>query len=90
MLLSDYKGLYYFYYYYYYYYYYHHHHYHYYYNYYYYYYYYGYWDRIPVGARFSTPVQTGPGAHPASYTVGTGSLFQGQSGRCVTLTTHHL
>jgi len=22
-------------------------------------------DRIPVGARFSTPVQTGPGAHPA-------------------------
>ena len=30
-------------------------------------------DRIPVGARFSTP---GPGAHPASYTMGTGS-FQG-------------
>ena len=26
------------------------------------------------GARFSTPVQTGPGAHPASYTMGTGSL----------------
>jgi hypothetical protein len=25
-------------------------------------------DRIPVGARFSTPVQTGPGAHPASCT----------------------
>jgi hypothetical protein len=26
------------------------------------------------GARFSAPVQTSPGAHPASYTVGTGSL----------------
>ena len=25
------------------------------------------------GARFSTPVQTGPGAHPASYTMRTGS-----------------
>jgi len=23
-------------------------------------------------ARYSTPVQTGPGAHPASYTMGTG------------------
>jgi len=22
-----------------------------------------------VGARFSTPIQTGPGAHPASYTM---------------------
>jgi hypothetical protein len=31
-------------------------------------------DRIPVGARFSAPVQTGPGAHPASYKMGTGSL----------------
>ena len=29
-------------------------------------------DRIPVGARFSAPVQTGPGAHPASYTICTG------------------
>jgi hypothetical protein len=28
--------------------------------------------RIPVGARFSAPVQTGPGAHPASYTIGKG------------------
>ena len=39
-------------------------------------------DRIPVGARFSTPVQTGPGAHPASCTMGTGS-FSGvkRSGR---------
>ena len=31
------------------------------------------WDRIPAGARFSVPVQTGPRAHPASCTVGTGS-----------------
>ena len=28
----------------------------------------------PVGGRFSATVQTGPGAHPASYTMGTGSL----------------
>ena len=27
-------------------------------------------DRIPVGARFSAPVQTGPGTHPASCTMG--------------------
>ena len=26
------------------------------------------------GARFSAPIQTGPGTHPASYTMGTGSL----------------
>ena len=26
------------------------------------------------GARFSAPVQTGPGAHPASCTIGTGSF----------------
>ena len=26
------------------------------------------------GARFFTPVQTGIGAHPASYTMGTGSF----------------
>ena len=25
-------------------------------------------------ARFSSPVQTDPGAHPASYTMGTGSF----------------
>ena len=31
-------------------------------------------DPIPVGARFSAPVQTGPGAYPASYTMGTGSF----------------
>jgi hypothetical protein len=27
-----------------------------------------------MGARFSAPVQTCPGAHPASYTMGTGTL----------------
>ena len=31
-------------------------------------------DRIPVEARFSAYVQTGPGAHLASCTMGTGSL----------------
>ena len=30
--------------------------------------------RIPVWARFCAPVQTGPVAHPASYTMGTGSF----------------
>ena len=29
-------------------------------------------DQIPVGARFSAPVQTGPGAHLASCTMSTG------------------
>ena len=29
-------------------------------------------DRIPVGARFSAPIQTGPGTYPTSYTRGTG------------------
>ena len=40
--------------------------------------------RIPVGARFSAPVQTGPGAHSTSYATGTGS-FPGvrRSGRSV-------
>jgi hypothetical protein len=31
-------------------------------------------DRIPVGARFFPHVQTDPGAHPASCTMGTGSF----------------
>jgi hypothetical protein len=31
-------------------------------------------DRIPVEARFSAHVQSGPEAHPASCTVGTGSF----------------
>jgi hypothetical protein len=39
-------------------------------------------------ARFSAPIQTHPGVHPASYTVGTGSLSQGLSSQGVTLTTH--
>ena len=30
-------------------------------------------DRILMGVRFSSPVQTGRGAHPASCTMGTGS-----------------
>jgi hypothetical protein len=34
-------------------------------------------DRIPVVARFSAPVQTGPGFHPSSYKMGTGSLSRG-------------
>jgi len=41
-----------------------------------------------VWKRFSAPIQKGPGAHPASYTMGSGSLSQGQSGRGVDLTTH--
>ena len=47
-------------------------------------------DRIPVGARFSAPVQTGPGAYPASCTMGTGSFPGVKSGRDVTLTPHFL
>ena len=31
-------------------------------------------DRVPVRERFSAPVQTGHGAYPASYTMGTGSF----------------
>ena len=34
-------------------------------------------DQIPVAARFSAPVHTCPGAHPASYKMGTRSLSQG-------------
>jgi len=30
-----------------------------------------------VGARYSTPIQRGPGAHPASCTMGTESLSLG-------------
>jgi len=30
--------------------------------------------RIPVGARFSAPVQTGPGAHSSPYTMNTESF----------------
>ena len=31
-------------------------------------------DQIPVGVRFSAPVQTSSEDHPASYTIGTGSF----------------
>ena len=31
-------------------------------------------ERIPVRARFFAQVQTGPGAHSASYTMDTGSF----------------
>jgi hypothetical protein len=31
-------------------------------------------DRNPVGTRFSAPVPTGTGAHPASYAMGLGSF----------------
>jgi len=40
--------------------------------------------------RFSVPVQTGPGAHPASCTMGTGSFPGVKSGRGVTLAPHPL
>jgi len=38
------------------------------------------------GVRFSAPVQTGPVAHPASCTMGTGSFPGVKRGRGVTLT----
>jgi hypothetical protein len=31
-------------------------------------------NRILMGTRFPIPIQTGPGAHPASYTMGTGTF----------------
>ena len=46
-------------------------------------------DRIPVVPGFS-PVQTGPGAHLASCTMGTGSFPGVNCGRGVLLTTHPL
>jgi len=39
-----------------------------------------------MGARFSAPVQTGPGAHPASCTMGTWSIPGVKGSRCMTLT----
>jgi hypothetical protein len=41
-------------------------------------------------ARFSAPVQTGPGTHPASCTMDTGSFTGVKSDRGVTLTPHPL
>jgi hypothetical protein len=46
--------------------------------------------RVPLGARYSAPVQTGPGDNPASCTMGTGSFPGVNCGRSVLLTTHHL
>jgi hypothetical protein len=43
-----------------------------------------------LGARFFTPVQTGPGARRASCTMDTGSFPGLKNGRGVTLTSHHL
>jgi hypothetical protein len=42
------------------------------------------------GAKFSAPVQTGPGAHPASCTMCTGCFPGVENGRGVTLTPHPL
>jgi DNA-binding transcriptional LysR family regulator len=42
------------------------------------------------GRRFFAPIQTGPGAHPASCTRGTGSFPGVESGRGVTMTPHSL
>ena len=42
----------------------------------------------PVEARFSAPVQTGPRAHPASCTMGTGSFPEIKKGRGLSLTPH--
>jgi hypothetical protein len=42
----------------------------------------------PGGETLSTPVQNGPGAHPVSCTMGTGSFPGVKSGRGVTLTPH--
>ena len=47
-------------------------------------------DRIPAGAKFFAPVQTGPGAQPASCTMDTGSFPGVKSGRGVMLTPHFL
>jgi hypothetical protein len=43
-----------------------------------------------VGVRFSAPVQTGPGAHPASCTMGTGSFPGVKSRWGMTLKPHPL
>ena len=42
----------------------------------------------PGGGEIYLPVQTSPGAHPASCTMGTVSFPGVKSGRCVTLTPH--
>jgi hypothetical protein len=45
-------------------------------------------DWMPAGARFSPPIQTSPGAHPASCTMGTESFPWVKNGTGVTLTPH--
>jgi len=45
---------------------------------------------MPVKARFSAPVKTGPGAHTASCTMCTGPFPGVKSGQGVTLTSHPL
>ena len=40
------------------------------------------------GRDFPAHIQTGPGAHPASCTTGTGSFLEVKGGRDVTLTPH--
>jgi hypothetical protein len=45
-------------------------------------------DRILVEARIPASVLTGPRAHPAFYTMGTGSISQELSNWGVALTTH--
>jgi len=47
-------------------------------------------DRIPMGARFSAPVQTGSGNHPAFCIMGTGSFPGVKNGRDVMLPPHPL
>ena len=44
----------------------------------------------PGGDEILRPVQTGPGAHPASCKMGTGSFPGVKCGRSVLLTTHPL
>jgi hypothetical protein len=47
-------------------------------------------DRIPLGAKFCSPVRAGPGTHPGSCTIGTGSIPGVKSSRGVTLTPYLL
>ena len=43
-------------------------------------------DRVPVGARFSSPVRVGPASHPASFKTATMSFSWGLTGQVVALT----
>ena len=45
--------------------------------------------KIPVGAQFTAPLQTGLRDQPASHKMGTDSLSRGYNARGVALTTHH-